>query len=95
MINSHPQNFEDGAKERWGFLNDGFVEFFPSVLEKLLREINFNPKKVYSSWEEKGLIKVTYEKDFKRYSCLKWLNGKPVRVVRLKLLQETEIKTTI
>ncbi len=95
MINSHPQNFEDGAKERWGFFNDGTVEFFPTILEKLLREQGFNPKKVFVSWEEKGLIKVTYEKDCKRYSCLKWLNGKPVRVIKLKMLQGTETKETI
>ena len=95
MINAHIKNFEEETKERWGFLQDGIVEFFPSVLEKLLQERNFNPKKVFSSWEEKGLIKVTYEKDFKRYSCLKWLNGKPVRVVKLKLLQETETKATM
>jgi uncharacterized protein (DUF927 family) len=95
MINAHIKNFEEEAKERWGFLQDGVVEFFPSVLEKLLREMNFNPKKVYAAWEEKGLIKVTFEKDAKRYSCLKWLNGKPVRVVKLKMLQETETKATM
>ena len=85
MVNSHTQNFEDSARERWGFLQDDAVEFFPAILEKLLREQGFNPKKVYASWEEKGLIKVTYEKDCKRYSTLKKKAGKVFRIVEIKL----------
>ena len=92
MINAHIKNFEEEAKERWGFLQDGVVEFFPSVLEKLLREMNFNPKKVYAAWEEKGLIKVTYEKDCKRYSVLKKKAGKVFRIVEIKLPSQEESK---
>lgn len=90
MINSHPKNFEEEAKERWGFLQDGTVEFFPSVLEKLLQERNFNPKKVFSSWEEKDLIRVHYERDKKRYSIVKRKGNTLYRVVEIKLPKQAE-----
>ena len=94
MVNSHTQNFEDGAKERWGFISENSVEFFPAILEKLLKEQGFHPKKVYASWEEKGLIKVTYEKDYKRYSFLKKKDGKVYRVAAIKLHVQEESKVT-
>jgi len=95
MINSHPKNFEEEAKERWGFLQDGTVEFFPSVLEKLLLERNFNPKKVFSSWEEKDLIRVHYERDKKRYSIVKRKGNTLYRVVEIKLPKQAEKETSL
>ncbi|WP_232841433.1 hypothetical protein [Caldicellulosiruptor acetigenus] len=90
MVNAHVKNFEEEAKERWGFLQDGTVEFFPTVLEKLLREMNFNPKKVFASWEEKGLIKIGFEKDKKRYSIVKRKGNTLYRVVEIKLPKQEE-----
>ncbi|WPX08234.1 DUF927 domain-containing protein [Anaerocellum danielii] len=85
VISSHEQNFKDDARERWGFIQNGVVEFFPSMLEKILREQGFNPKKIYTNWEEKGLIKVTFEKDKKRYSHSKRIGEKVYRVTEIKL----------
>ncbi|WAM33268.1 DUF927 domain-containing protein [Caldicellulosiruptor morganii] len=87
MVNSHISNFKDEAKERWGFLNDDFVDFIPAILGKLLEEQGFNPKKVYTSWAEKGLLKAVFERDKRKFQYPKRIGKQVCRVIRIKLPQ--------
>lgn len=51
-------NFEESARERWGkIIENGFcVMINKNILQKLLLENSFNPKKIFKDWAYKGYL---------------------------------------
>ena len=64
----HESYFEDGARERYGFIKEGKLCIYPTVFEAMMKkEGGFNSSRILRDWADKGLIDtVTKESDGKR-----------------------------
>lgn len=81
---------KDFIGECWGFCEESEkvtdFYFIPSVLRKLLSENNISFDGIKSKLLDKGYIEV----ENGRYTIVKWINGKAVRLIKFRLKNDEE-----
>lgn len=89
---SNKNQFDEDAKQRYGFLDGRTFYIFPSVLEEALTKRNFSYRKTMRALGEKGLIGRSYTGSRVMYSVVKRYNSGTSRFieVRFKELEESE-----
>lgn len=88
---SNKNQFDENAKQRYGFLDSRSFYILPSVLEEALSKKNYSYRKTIRALGERALIGSSYENGRARYSVTKRFNGNVTRFIeiRFKELEES------
>ena len=87
---SNKNQFENDAKQRYGFLDGRTFYIFPSILEEALTKRNFSYRKTMRALGEKGLIGSSYTGNRVMYSVVKRYNNSTSRFIEIRFRELEE-----
>lgn len=86
---SNKSQFEEDAKQRYGFIDGRTYYILPSALEEALSKKNYSPRKTIRALGEKGLIGSSYYNGKVKYSVVKRFGNGTSRFIEIRF-QELE-----
>lgn len=87
----HKDHFQDNVfGKRFGFLKTGYICFFPSIFDEVLREAKFNPSRIKRDWAERGWIQTSMQNGRKRYVVQQRTPKSGTRAYVISVLINTE-----
>lgn len=81
---SNKNQFDDDAKQRYGFVDGRTFYILPSILEEVLTKKNYSYRKTMRALGEKKLIGTSYENGKERFSVTKRFNGTVTRFIEIR-----------